>query len=291
MSSAGTQPSLRVLGVQIANLDATCARERDENIASACAYIRQHPGHDVYVLCEMSSVGYGDKSWLPTAAGLAEDAATGPSCRAFGALAEEMGAFVVFGFPRRDDGAEAEARPTISQSVVGPDGARVGTYDKLHLCGYGDCAEPKAFRAGDHLLVFEARGFRLGVLICYDVRFPEVWSALARSHGVDAILHPSCFPNDGSFATWHSFVITRAVENQLYVLSLSRAHPHFGNSIAVGPCPPDAERAASRALGVEQGVLPMLVERHALSAARAEYAFGADRREDYAELAVHSGGT
>jgi nitrilase len=272
--------SIRVLGVQIANADATTAAERDSNLAHACEFIRRRPGHDVYLLPEMSGVGYSD-AVMASIPQLAEDAATGPSARAFGPLARELGAFIVFGFPRRDDDAAEGERPTISQTVMGPDGARVATYDKLHLCCFGDCAEGAVFRAGDHLTVFEVRGFKVALLICYDLRFPELWGLLAREHAVDVVLHPSCFPNDGSFASWHPFVKTRANENGLYVMSLSRAHAHFGHSIAVGPRPPAANAAA--VLDTAEAVLPLLVERSELAAARAEY-FRADRRADYAEL-------
>ena len=81
------EPVLRVLGVQCANVDATSDAERDANVAAAVAAIKQHPGYDVYVLPEMSSVGYGGDAWLRSVAALAEDAETGPSRRAFGALA------------------------------------------------------------------------------------------------------------------------------------------------------------------------------------------------------------
>jgi nitrilase len=123
----------------------------------------------------------------------------------------------------------------------------------------------------------------VGVLICYDLRFPEVWGCLARDHGVDLVLHPACFPNDGSFATWHPFVKTRAVENGCYVLSLSRAHRHFGCSLGVGPVPDEAD-SRTVVLGTAEAVLPVVVSRPKLLAARREYAFSADRRLDYAEM-------
>ena len=121
------------------------------------------------------------------------------------------------------------------------------------------------------------------MLICYDVRFPEVWGCLARDHGVDVVLHPSCFPNDGSFATWHPFVKTRAVENGIYVLSLSRAHPHFGCSIGVGPVPEEAN-SHTVVLGTSEDVLPLLVSKEKLQVARREYTFRADRRSDYQDM-------
>ena len=287
-------PGLRVLGVQVSNTDATTAAERDANVDHACALLLQHPGHEVYLLCEMTTVGYSDEV-IEHLDVLAEDADTGPSFTRFAAVARELNAFVVFGFPRSPPAGSAPGtKPTISQTVVGPDGRRVDTYDKLHLCSFGDCAEQGRFRSGDHLTVFEAqRGFRVGVLICYDLRFPEVWRALcdpvelgasgsAVASGVDIVLHPSCFPNDGSFSTWHTFVRARAVENQVYVLSLSRAHPHFGSSIAVGPSPPAC--LLSPILGSGEEVLAVEVKRDVLAGARAEYTFRADRRTDYTAL-------
>jgi predicted amidohydrolase len=201
-----------------------------------------------------------------------------------------------------------------------PSGLQRARYDKLHLCNFDDCSEGKAFAAGTHLTVFEARGFKVGLLICYDLRFAEIWGVLAREHSVDVVLHPSCFPDDGSFATWHPFVKTRAparptfrtlwidgssrtldvrasarfgparrvlfpsgaVENLIYVLSLNRAHPHFGESLAVGPRGPDAAEAMK--LGREAGVLPLSVERAVLTEARADYPFRTSRLQYISEI-------
>jgi predicted amidohydrolase len=111
--------------LQLANIDATSAADRDANLAAACTMLRANPGYDVYVFPEMSAVGYSDDV-LRHAGELAEDADTGPSARAFAPIAKEMGAFIVYGFPRRDD-VSSDSRPTISQSVMGPDGVRVAT--------------------------------------------------------------------------------------------------------------------------------------------------------------------
>jgi hypothetical protein len=78
---------------------------------------------------------------------------------------------------------------------------------------------------------------RLGLLICYDIRFPEVSRALALLEGCDVLLHPSAFPKDQTYASWPLFVVTRAIENQVYVLSLSRAGAHFGGSLLCPPWP------------------------------------------------------
>jgi predicted amidohydrolase len=116
---------LRVLGLQVANIDATSVADRNANLAAAVVAIKAQPGHDVYVLPEMSAVGYSDEVMRAVAAPnspLIEDAETGPSFQTFAPLARELGCFIVFGFPRRDthavDGKSGEhLRPTISQTV------------------------------------------------------------------------------------------------------------------------------------------------------------------------------
>uniref|UniRef100_A0A0G4I8G6 CN hydrolase domain-containing protein n=1 Tax=Chromera velia CCMP2878 TaxID=1169474 RepID=A0A0G4I8G6_9ALVE len=271
---------LRVLGLQIANARATTAEGRDANVRSIAACLREHSGYEVYLLPELATVGYSD-AVMGGSEETAEDAMQGPSAKVLGEVARKLNAFVVYGFPRRD---KADTRsPTISQNVLGPDGSVVATYDKLHLCSIGDCSEKCFFRSGDHLTVFTAqRGFCVGVLICYDVRFSDVWAALARDCRVDLVLHPSAFARDRAFSQWLPFVATRACENQIYVLSLSFGDPSFGGSIAIGPGLQDVEHV--RRLGCEQSGLPLLVDRSVLEEVRRDCPFGGDRRSDYSQM-------
>ena len=71
-------------------------------------------------------------------------------------------------------------------------------YDKVHLCQFGDCSEKKYFEfahnkelSDEHYCVFEVDGFKVGLTICYDLRFPEIWRKLALTYNVDLILHPN----------------------------------------------------------------------------------------------------
>jgi predicted amidohydrolase len=250
--------TVRVAGVQVATVDARSEADRAANIESSIALVRSKPGFDVYCLPEMTVLGYGHD--LPLQApGLAEpldlpdgDPALSPSFAAFSRLAIEMNAHIVYGFARRvspketretenaGDASSAATLTTIAQAIVGPDGRLVDVYDKLHLCSFGDCSEASAFTPGDRLVTFRVRDVLFGVLICFDLRFPEVWRALCLPRdrgglGCDAILHPSAFPDDGSFDSWHPVVLARALENQVPVISVNRAHPHHGESITAGP--------------------------------------------------------
>lgn len=137
----------------------------------------------------------------------------------------------------------------ISNVVVGADGI-VSIYDKLHMANHGECAEPRWFTPGDsRVALFTIDGVNFGVAICYDARFPLFWRRMAEL-GAHVILAPVAWPrdsgqrllrresatstgspsaNNAGFDSWHPTIIARAVENQLYVVSVSRAGHHFGN--------------------------------------------------------------
>ena len=146
-------------------------------------------------------------------------------------------------------------------------------YDKMHLCDMGDCSEVGyGCSPGGEPGVFEVDGVRVGLTICYDIRFPELYRALAWDHECDLVLHPAAFIRDATFPVYHTFVQTRAVENGIYLLSVSYAGERFGASIAcppwVGPVPGLAQELAPASLGTEEGVLPLVVEPRHLDCVR-----------------------
>ena len=83
---------------------------------------------------------------------------------------------------------------TIAQAVVAPTGRVELVYDKMHLCDMGKCSEvAHGLTRGEQPGVFTCRGWRVGVCICYDLRFPELWRRLAWEEDCDLIVHPSAF--------------------------------------------------------------------------------------------------
>ena len=167
---------------------------------------------------------------------------------------------------------------TICQAVVGPSGDVVQLYDKMHLCSMGACSEVGyGLTAGTTPGVFEVAGWRVGLAICYDLRFPELWRKLAWDLECDVILHPSAFVRDATFPCYHQFVTTRAVENGIYVMSVNHAGEDFGDSIAVppwvGPVPGLEAELATSSLDTAEGVLPMVAERAHLAAVRSAYPY------------------
>lgn len=201
IASAALAPKpLRVLGLQ---LQATSGQTQ-ENLASAESLIRANPGYDLYVLPELSSHGYDDNV-LEIAATHAQDALDGEITTFFNRCAREVDAHICYGFLRRTANG-----PTICQAVSGPDGAVELLYDKMHLCNMGKCSEVGyGLQPGQAVGTFECGGLRVGVTVCYDLRFCELYRTLAWDQGCDLILHPSAFVRDATFPCYHPFVTTR----------------------------------------------------------------------------------
>mmetsp|Transcript_27687 Transcript_27687/g.33846 ORF Transcript_27687/g.33846 Transcript_27687/m.33846 type:complete len:287 (+) Transcript_27687:63-923(+) len=215
---------------------------RKTNLQRTAAQIRKlSPAHDLVVLPELSSPGYSEQVFKNQYL-YAEDACSGPSHAFYSALAKETGMHIAYGILRLHENSESEEtkrKISISHVVLAPGvDEPIAIYDKIHLCQVGKCSEvnhgitPGVAKP----CVFDVAGVRVGLCICYDLRFPELWRALAwGNNNADVILHPSAFVRDTTFPTWHQFVTTRAVENGVYVVSVSFAGEYFGDSIV---CPP-----------------------------------------------------
>lgn len=256
-----TIPRTRTREEQLGHL-----RRVAERIRGACA--RGTP--DLVVLPELAAQEYGDDAFACLEA--LDDDLTGPVVTTFSDLARELGTTIAFGMARRADG-----RRHISQVLVGPDGRLAGVYDKLHCAQFGASGEAAHFSPGERLLVTKVAGWRVGVVICYDLRFPELARRLADA-GAELVLHPVAFTRDFSFASWHAFVTTRAMENQLYWLSLNRAGHDWGQSLFCPPLVDDAHPPL--AFGSDEQWHWLTLEKQAVAAARARLPLSRDRRDD-----------
>lgn len=130
--------------------------------------------------------------------------------------------------------------------VFDPLGKRAARYDKIHLFGFtrGEESydEAATIERGDKVVSFETPLGRVGIGICYDLRFPELFRAMAEfSNPVDLLVLPSAFTETTGRAHWELLLRARAVENQCYVLAAAQGgqHPNgrmtHGNSMVVDP--------------------------------------------------------
>jgi len=271
---------LYVVGVQILNECATNVDEVRQNVNRAATLISNHAqtfhssSNTIYLLPELSSSGYGSKAFqnLDT---VAEDS-YGLSFKCFSVLAQKYACYICYGFPRKQSG-----KFYISQAVVSPQGKLLVVYDKVHICQFGDCVEKQYFspQLDTQVPVFSVNNVNFGIAICYDLRFPEYTRKLAIDHQIHVLLHPGGWPRDAGFITWHTFVITRAVENQIYIASINRASNENGASIF---CPPMIDdNYKPTLLGTEEGILVGEISLDFVSEIRKIYNFRGDRLSKY----------
>lgn len=281
MSDTSVQaPGVRVLACQLAIPPVDSAKSRDAHLlktADRLARALDDKPADLVVLPELSAMSYSRDAF--DRLGELSEALDGPSAEVYGKLAARYRIHVAFGIARKD-----EDGVFISHVVAGPDGRCTGCYDKLHMAQFGASMEKDYFTAGDHLLVFEVGGMKVSTIICYDFRFPDLVATLCRDHGVRLVIHPVAFCRDGSFPSWHPIAIARAVENQVYFLSLNRAGGAYGESVW---CPPWVDDGLEpERFGTEEAFRYFTVDNDVIERVRNEYPFGKDRLADYRGLAV-----
>ena len=173
---------------------------------------------------------------------VAEADGDGPIQRFLAASARAYGLWLVGGtIPLRAAAEKVRA----ASLLYDPNGARVARYDKIHLVdvqlGNGERHfESNAFEAGDTPVVAETPAGRLGLSVCYDVRFPELYRRLL-DEGAQIIAIPSAFTAFTGRAHWETLVRARAIENLAYVVAAAQTgrHPNgretHGDSMVVNP--------------------------------------------------------
>jgi len=126
-----------------------------------------------------------------------------------------------------------------------PDGTIAATYDKIHLFdatlpGLKNYRESETYAGGGHAVVTDAPGFRLGMTICYDVRFPALHRALAEA-GAEVISVPAAFTVPTGEAHWEVLLRARAIETGSWVIAAAQAGQHqngrstWGHSMIIDP--------------------------------------------------------
>lgn len=202
---------------------------------------------------------------------LNERAQTATASLALANIASRHRIGIVAGFPERN-GSDLPFNAAIA---VAPSGETIATYRKAHRYGPADRLR---FTPGDRRpTVFEWNGWRLGMLICYDMEFPEMVRALALA-GADAVLVPTA--NMEPFDEVQRVLLpARALENRLY-MAYANACGREGDTVYNGlstVCGPMGEVAAQAAR--EESLLNVTLTRAALDAARASSQL-IDRRPD-----------
>lgn len=129
--------------------------------------------------------------------------------------------------------------------LISPHGEIVARYDKIHMfdvdLGNGESyRESTAYRPGERAVLTDVDGIRFGLTICYDLRFPALYRALAEG-GAQVLTVPAAFTRPTGEAHWHVLLRARAIENGAYVLAAAQGGRHengretYGHSLVVDP--------------------------------------------------------
>ena len=209
------------------------------NIASARALVAQAAagGAQLVALPEYWPVmGMTDADKV----GLAEQQGSGPIQDFMAATAREHGIWLVGGtLPLVSPDAGKVMNSTL---VYDPQGKPAGRYDKIHLFGFTKGAESydesRTIVPGVDLALFDAPFGRVGVAVCYDLRFPELYRAMGECA---LIVVTAAFTHTTGIAHWEVLLRARAIENQCYVLASAQGGVHangrrtFGHSMLIDP--------------------------------------------------------
>ena len=171
---------------------------------------------------------------------LAEQPGTGPIQDFMMATAREHGIWLIGGtLPLASNDASKVMNTTL---VYDPQGKPVGRYDKIHLFGFTKGSEAydeaRTIVPGQAVMSFDAPFGRVGVAICYDLRFPELFRAMGEC---TLIVVTAAFTHTTGLAHWEVLLRARAIENQCYVLAAAQGglHPNgrrtFGHSMLIDP--------------------------------------------------------
>jgi predicted amidohydrolase len=169
--------------------------------------------------------------------------ASHPMLAAFRDLARETGAHLLLGsIVLREPGVERLCNRSL---LIGPQGDILARYDKIHmfdvdLPGGESYRESAVFRPGDSAVVAQLPWGSLGMTVCYDLRFPHLYRALAQS-GADFLSIPAAFTMPTGKAHWHVLLQARAIENGCFVFAPAQCGEHaegrrtYGHSLIVAP--------------------------------------------------------
>ncbi|MEV4056341.1 carbon-nitrogen hydrolase family protein [Amycolatopsis sp. NPDC049688] len=222
---------------------------------------------DLVVTAEMITTGYHIGARTHELA----EPADGPTAARMSALAAETGAALVYGYPETDG-----EHVYNSVQLIDASGHRLANYRKTHLFGDLDKAW---FTPGDEAVVqADLGGLRVGLLICYDVEFPELVRAHALA-GTELLVVPTALMSPYELVA-DTLVPARAYESQLFVAYANRCDTereltYCGRSCVVAPTGAVLARA-----GAGPEVITADVTRDALTASRLENTHLADRRPD-----------
>uniref|UniRef100_A0A0K8T4C6 omega-amidase n=1 Tax=Lygus hesperus TaxID=30085 RepID=A0A0K8T4C6_LYGHE len=224
---------------RVALVQMAIGSRKEENLARAARMVKEakESGAFLVILPECFNSPYETSSFGK----YAEDIPSGISCQAMSEMAKQNQVYLVGGsIPEKSSNNLYN-----TCTVWDPKGKLVSVFRKVHLFNMdipGICtfSESDAFTPGNELAVFDMGVCRVGLGICYDMRFPE-WAALNRDQGVAILIYPGAFDTYTGPIHWDLHLRSRALDNQMFVAGVCGARDttasyiSYGHSLLVDP--------------------------------------------------------
>lgn len=234
---------MRVALIQMSSSD-----DPADNIASLRDALPRAKAEGAQIVCtpEMTNIMTADRAHLRASVRAeGED----PTLAALREMAAGLGLWVAIGSLAVESG-DADGRLANRSFLIDAAGGIAARYDKIHMfdveAAPGEVyRESAAFRPGDRAVVADTPWARLGLTICYDLRFPHLHRALAQA-GAEVILNPAAFTVPTGRAHWETLLRARAIETGAFVLAAAQTGLHparpgagerrtWGHALAIAP--------------------------------------------------------
>lgn len=206
--------------------------DKDVNLKKAVDLIEESAAKDadLVILPEMFNCPY-DNEKFPL---YAEDRKNSKSLRAVSKAARECGVYLVAGSIPESAGEKIYN----TSFIFSPKGVVIGSHRKLHLFDIDvpdgvTFKESDTLKSGEEITVVETSFGKLGVAICYDIRFPELLRLMALD-GVELMVLPAAFNTTTGPAHWEPLIRSRAVDNQFFLAAASPARDENASYVAYG---------------------------------------------------------
>ncbi|MCW2790155.1 MAG: hydrolase, partial [Aeromicrobium sp.] len=208
--------------------DIDSAANRDA-ISARLTELTSDDGLDLVVLPEASMHDFGAAD---TDLAAVAERLDGPFVALLAAEARRLGATVVAGMFERTDGL-----PYNTLVVIGPDGALRATYRKIHLYDSFGYRESERLLPGDiEPVVIDIAGRPVGLMTCYDLRFPELARALVDAGAETFVIPAAWVAGDRKLDHWRTLLAARAIENTVHVVAAGQGGDRYtGHSLVVDP--------------------------------------------------------
>jgi len=222
---------MRDIRIAIAVCNAKVGKTRD-NLDKTIRWVKQARADGVELICfpEMNLTGYSNH---PDIIGLAEPI-PGPSVDELIALSAKEKIFILAGLAEKGEDGNTYA----SHVVISPDGL-IGVYRKLYIAP----PEQAIYTGGKHIPIFESRGIKFGIQLCYDAHFPELSTKMA-ALGAAVIFIPHASPRGSApdkHRSWMRHLPARAYDNSAFIVACNQTGDNEknlsfpGNAVVIGP--------------------------------------------------------